>query len=60
MSWLLVSEDGDVRLYDAGQSDLQGIVMNAAGVGIRSVAVDPKGKHVTIALEYIMVQLNES
>ena len=53
MSWLLVSEDGDVRLYDASHSDLQGIVTNMAGVGVRSVAVNPKGKCVTITLKYI-------
>ena len=40
MSWLLVSEDGDVRLYNASQRDLQSIVTNVAGVGVRSVAVD--------------------
>ena len=51
MSWLLASEDGDVRLYNASQSDLQGIVTNVAGVGVRRVAVNPKGKHVAITLE---------
>lgn len=50
-NWLSASEDGDVRLYNAGQSDLQGIVTNAAGVGVRSVAVDPKGKRVAITSE---------
>ena len=53
MSWLSASKDGDVRLYNAGQSDFQGIVTNAAEVGIRSVAVNPKGKCVTITSEYV-------
>ena len=55
MSWLSVSEDGDVRLYDASQSDLQGIVTNAAGVGVRSVAVDPR-VNVSLLLRSMSVQ----
>jgi hypothetical protein len=51
--WLSGSEDGEVRRYMKGSSDLDGLVVSAAGVPIRCVAADPKGKRVAVASEYV-------
>ena len=50
--WLSGSEDSEVRRYPKGATDLDGLVTSAAGVAIRCVAVDPKGKRLAVASEY--------
>lgn len=49
--WLSGSEDGDVRSYVAGESNMQGMVTSVVGVPIRCVAVDPTGKRAAITSE---------
>jgi chromosome transmission fidelity protein 4 len=50
-TWLSGSEDGDVRSYAAGESNMEGMVTSAIGVPIRCVAIDPKGKRVAVTSE---------
>ena len=50
-AWLSGSEDGDVRLYATGESNMEGMVTSAVGVPIRCVAIDPKGKRVAVTSE---------
>ncbi|KAH9892894.1 hypothetical protein C8Q73DRAFT_76644 [Cubamyces lactineus] len=46
--WVSGSKDSDVRRYESAKPNLQGLVANAAGVPIRCVAIDPKGKRVAV------------
>ena len=50
-AWLSGSEDGDVRSYATGESNMEGMVTSAVGVPIRCVAIDPKGKRVAVTSE---------
>lgn len=49
--WLSGSEDAEVRRYAKDRSELLGLVTSAVGVGVRCVAIDPKGKRVAVASE---------
>lgn len=51
--WLSGSKDSEVRSYLHGKPDLHGLIMNAAGACIRAVAVDPAGKRIAIATEWV-------
>ncbi|KAI0674964.1 hypothetical protein C8Q78DRAFT_965239 [Trametes maxima] len=55
--WLSASKDSDVRQYKAGKDSLRGLVTSAAGVSIRCVAVDPKGKRVAITSDEPIVKV---
>ncbi|CDO76190.1 hypothetical protein BN946_scf185037.g13 [Trametes cinnabarina] len=55
--WLSGSKDSDVRKYEAGKPNFQGLVTNAAGIPIRCVAVDPKGKRVAVTSDEPKVKI---
>ncbi|KAI0371170.1 hypothetical protein BV20DRAFT_965857 [Pilatotrama ljubarskyi] len=55
--WLSGSKDSDVRKYELGKPTLQGLVANAAGVPIRCIAVDPKGKRVAVTSDEPVVKV---
>ncbi|KAI0665347.1 hypothetical protein C8Q78DRAFT_1118280 [Trametes maxima] len=55
--WLSASKDSDVRQYEAGKDSLRALVASAAGVPIRCVAVDPKGKRVAITSDEPVVKV---
>lgn len=51
--WISASEDGEVRRYVKDRSDLDGLVTTTAGIAIRNIAFDPKGKRVAVASECV-------
>ncbi|KAH7888857.1 hypothetical protein F5I97DRAFT_758195 [Phlebopus sp. FC_14] len=55
--WLSGSRDSEVRSYPQGKADLHGLIMNAPGVCIRALAVDPAGKRVAIATDEMSVKI---
>ncbi|OSD04053.1 hypothetical protein PYCCODRAFT_1408512 [Trametes coccinea BRFM310] len=55
--WLSGSKDSDVRKYEAGKPNMQGLVTNAAGIPIRCVAVDPMGKRVAVTSDEPKVKI---
>ncbi|KAF8843017.1 WD40 repeat-like protein [Paxillus ammoniavirescens] len=55
--WLSGSKDSEVRSYPHGKPDLHGLIMNAAGVCVRALAVDPTGKRVAIATDETTVKI---
>ncbi|KAF9237545.1 hypothetical protein BU15DRAFT_75916 [Melanogaster broomeanus] len=55
--WLSGSKDSEVRSYTHGKPDLRGLVMNAPGVCIRALAVDPTGKRVAVATDETTVKI---
>ncbi|KAI8993813.1 hypothetical protein BD414DRAFT_480518 [Trametes punicea] len=55
--WFSGSKDSDVRRYEAGKPTLQGLVTSAAGIPIRCVAVDPKGKKVAVTSDEPTVKI---
>jgi chromosome transmission fidelity protein 4 len=42
-----------VRRYSKNKPELEGLVTGVAGVSIRSVAADPRGKRVAVTSEYV-------
>lgn len=48
-----------MRRYSKNKSELEGLVTGVAGVSIRSVAVDPRGKSVAVTSEYASTHLNK-
>ncbi|KAG6829482.1 hypothetical protein H0H92_004363 [Tricholoma furcatifolium] len=55
--WLSGSEDAVVRQYIKHRAELTGHVLDANGVAIRALAVDPQGKRVAIASENFDVRV---
>ncbi|KAF9462340.1 hypothetical protein BDZ94DRAFT_1322712 [Collybia nuda] len=55
--WLSGSEDAEVRRYAKDRSELLGLVTSAVGVGVRCVAIDPKGKRVAVASDELFVKV---
>ncbi|KAL4078553.1 hypothetical protein V8B97DRAFT_1865745 [Scleroderma yunnanense] len=53
--WLSASHDSQVRSYLHG--NLQGLILKAAGVSIRALAVDPVGKRVAVATDDTVVKI---
>lgn len=51
--WLSASHDSQVRSYLHGKPDLHGLILKAAGISIRALAVDPLGKRVAVASECV-------
>ncbi|GLB45067.1 putative minichromosome loss protein, Mcl1, middle region [Lyophyllum shimeji] len=55
--WLSGSEDAVVRQYIKERAELNGHVLDANGVAIRSLAIDPTGKRVAIASDNFDVKV---
>ncbi|KAH7914143.1 hypothetical protein BJ138DRAFT_479545 [Hygrophoropsis aurantiaca] len=55
--WLSGSEDSEVRRYQTGKNELDGLVASAAGVAVRSIAVDPRGRRVAVASDELSVKI---
>ncbi|EIW62718.1 uncharacterized protein TRAVEDRAFT_112621 [Trametes versicolor FP-101664 SS1] len=55
--WISGSKDSDVRQYEPGKPNMRGLLTNNAGIPIRSVAVDPKGKRVAVTSDETTVKV---
>lgn len=42
-----------MRRYEKDRNEMNGLVVNTAGVAVRSIAIDPKGKRVAVTSEYV-------
>lgn len=51
--WLTGGADGEVRRYNRGQNEQDGLITTAAGASILDVKIDPKGERVAVASEYV-------
>ena len=42
-----------MRRYEKDRNEMNGLVVNTAGVAVRSIAIDSKGKKVAVTSEYV-------
>ena len=42
-----------MRRYEKDRNEMNGLVVNTAGVAVRSIAIDPKGKKVAVTSECV-------
>ena len=52
--WLSSSEDSEVRRYTKDSASFEAPVTSAAGVAVRCIAIDPQGRRVAVASEYVL------
>ncbi|KAA1471682.1 WD40 repeat-like protein [Dentipellis sp. KUC8613] len=55
--WFTGSADSEVRQYARGSREFQALVTSSAGVTIRCIAVDPKGKRVAVSSAEMTVKV---
>ncbi|KZT71046.1 hypothetical protein DAEQUDRAFT_750176 [Daedalea quercina L-15889] len=56
-SWFSGSHDSEVRKYGHAKYEMDGLVTSAAGVAIRSLAVDPKGSRIAVTSDETIVKV---
>ena len=54
-AWFSGSHDSEVRKYALANKEMDGLVTSAAGVAIRSMAVDPAGGRIAVTSEYVLL-----
>ena len=54
-AWFSGSHDSEVRKYALANKEMDGLVTSAAGVAIRSMAVDPKGSRIAVTSECVII-----
>ncbi|KAH9935365.1 uncharacterized protein B0H18DRAFT_975539 [Fomitopsis serialis] len=55
--WFSGSHDSEVRKYEHAKWEMDGLVTSAAGVAIRSLAVDPQGSRIAVTSDETIVKV---